>query len=99
VTVDLPGAAYAASPISSTLKGGTKQFGRLQAPAIKSINGLRAYEQSYFLPQGQNPGGFGGLFHFASLSAGRSTICTTLLFAVRFDSIMASPETFMVAAI
>ena len=33
MTVDLRGAAYAASRISSTLKGSTKQFGWLQAPA------------------------------------------------------------------
>ena len=36
-------------------------------------------------------GCFGGLFHFTALSAGRSAICTTLLLAARFDSIMASP--------
>jgi hypothetical protein len=35
MTVDLRGAAYAASRISSTLKGSTKQFGWLQAPAIE----------------------------------------------------------------
>jgi hypothetical protein len=35
MTVDLRGAAYAASRISSTLKGSTKQFGWLQAPATK----------------------------------------------------------------
>ena len=35
VTVDLRGVAYAASRISSTLKGSTKQFGWLQAPATK----------------------------------------------------------------
>jgi hypothetical protein len=33
MTVDLRGAAYAASRISSTLNGSTKQFGWLQAPA------------------------------------------------------------------
>jgi hypothetical protein len=37
MTVDLRGAAYAASRISSTLKGTTKQFGWLQAPATKGI--------------------------------------------------------------
>jgi hypothetical protein len=36
MAVDLGGAAYAASRISSTLKGSTKQFGWLQAPATKS---------------------------------------------------------------
>jgi hypothetical protein len=36
MTVDLRGAAYAASRISSTLKGSTKQFGWLQASATKS---------------------------------------------------------------
>jgi hypothetical protein len=35
MTVDLRGAAYAASRISSTLKGSTKQFGWLQASATK----------------------------------------------------------------
>src|SRR5260370_36156763 len=35
MTVDLRGVAYAASRISSTLKGSTKQFGWLQAPATK----------------------------------------------------------------
>jgi hypothetical protein len=35
VTVDLRGAAYAASRINSPLKGSTKQFGWLQAPATK----------------------------------------------------------------
>jgi hypothetical protein len=35
MTVDLRGAAYAASRISSTLKGSTKQFGWLQAAATK----------------------------------------------------------------
>jgi hypothetical protein len=30
-------------------------------------------------------------FYFAAFRAGRSAICTTLLFAARFDSIMASP--------
>ncbi len=34
MTVDLRGAAYAASRISSTLKGSTKQFGWLQASEI-----------------------------------------------------------------
>ena len=38
-----------------------------------------------------NKGCFGGFFHFAFLTSGRSTICTTLLLASRFDSIMASP--------
>jgi hypothetical protein len=33
MTVDIRGAAYAASRISSTLKGNTKQFGWLRAPA------------------------------------------------------------------
>jgi Transposase IS200 like len=33
MTVDLRGVAYAANRISSTLKGSTKQFGWLQAPA------------------------------------------------------------------
>ena len=37
MTVDLRGAAYAASRISSTLKGSTKQFGWLQAPATKLL--------------------------------------------------------------
>jgi hypothetical protein len=36
MTVDLRGAAYAASRISSTLKGSTKQFGWLQAAATNS---------------------------------------------------------------
>ena len=36
MAVDLRGAAYAASRISSTLKG-TKQFGWLQAPAIANV--------------------------------------------------------------
>ena len=40
MTVDLRGAAYAASRISSTLKGSTKQFGWLQAPAIKILQSL-----------------------------------------------------------
>jgi hypothetical protein len=31
------GAAYAASRISSTVKGSTKQFGWLQAPAIANV--------------------------------------------------------------
>jgi hypothetical protein len=35
MTVDLRGAAYAASRISSTLKGSTKQFGWLQAAATE----------------------------------------------------------------
>ena len=35
MTVDLRDAAYAASRISSTLKGSTKQFGWLQAAATK----------------------------------------------------------------
>jgi hypothetical protein len=35
MTVDLRGAAYAASRISSTLKSSTKQFGWLQASATK----------------------------------------------------------------
>jgi hypothetical protein len=35
MTVDLRGAAYAASRISSMLKGNTKQFGWLQAAATK----------------------------------------------------------------
>jgi hypothetical protein len=36
VTVDLRGAAYAASRISSTLNGSTKQFGWLQATATRN---------------------------------------------------------------
>jgi hypothetical protein len=36
MTVDLRGAACAAGRISSTLKGSTKQFGWLQAPATKN---------------------------------------------------------------
>jgi hypothetical protein len=36
MTIDLRGAAYAASRISSTLKGSTKQFGWLQATATKA---------------------------------------------------------------
>jgi hypothetical protein len=36
MTVDLRGAAYAASRTSSTLKGSTKQFGWLQASATKA---------------------------------------------------------------
>jgi len=42
MTVDLRGAAYAASRISSTLKGSTKQFGWLQAPATNATIRLRA---------------------------------------------------------
>ena len=38
MTVDLRGAAYAASRISSTLKGSTKQFGWLQASATKNYS-------------------------------------------------------------
>src|SRR3984885_9434987 len=37
MTFDLARAGYAASRISSTLKGSTKQFGWLQAPATKII--------------------------------------------------------------
>jgi hypothetical protein len=37
MTVDLRGVAYAASRISSTLKGSTKQFGWLQAPATTEL--------------------------------------------------------------
>jgi hypothetical protein len=37
MTVDLRGAAYAASRISSTLKGSTKYFGWLQASATKDV--------------------------------------------------------------
>jgi hypothetical protein len=42
MTVDLRGAAYAASRISSTLKGSAKQFGWLQAAAtrISSLSSL-----------------------------------------------------------
>jgi hypothetical protein len=36
MTVDLRGTAYAASRMSSTLKGSTKQFGWLQASATRS---------------------------------------------------------------
>ncbi len=60
-------------------------------PATKFFIGLQA---KLLLPAGTKRGiigCFGGLFHFASRSAGRSTICTTLLLAARFDSIMASP--------
>ena len=38
MTVDLRGAAYAASRISSTLKGSTKQFGWLQASATRNYS-------------------------------------------------------------
>src|ERR1700687_574645 len=60
-------------------------------PATNSIIGLQA---KLLFPAGAKRGiigCFGGLFHLASLSAGRSAICTTLLLAARFDSIMASP--------
>jgi hypothetical protein len=60
-------------------------------PATNAIIGLQA---KLLFPAGAKrgiQGCFGGLFHFASFRAGRSAICTTLLLAVRFDSIMASP--------
>ena len=38
-----------------------------------------------------NKGCFGSSFHFAFLTSCLSTICTTLLLASRFDSIMALP--------
>src|ERR1022692_3180367 len=57
-------------------------------PATNSIIGLQA---KLLLPAGAKMSNPGCLFHFAALSAGRSAICTTLLLAARFDSIMASP--------
>jgi hypothetical protein len=46
VTVDLRGAAYAASRISSTLRGSTNQFGWLQAPAtIRMLVGLQRFSE------------------------------------------------------
>ena len=44
MTVDLRGAAYAASRISSTLKGSTKQFGWLQASATRNYSALMSSE-------------------------------------------------------
>jgi hypothetical protein len=60
-------------------------------PATNFFIGLQA---GLLFPAGAkrgNHGCFGGHFHFAALSAGRSAICTTLLLASRFDSIMESP--------
>ncbi len=44
MTVDLRGAAYAASRISSTLKGSTKQFGWLQASATTNYSPPVSYK-------------------------------------------------------
>src|ERR1700733_13237808 len=44
VEVFARGAAYAASRISSTLKGSTKQFGWLQASTTKRVFGLQTFE-------------------------------------------------------
>jgi hypothetical protein len=54
MAVDLGGAAYAASRISPTLKGSTKQFGWLQAIATASFLGpLRFNYQIAFAPLSQ----------------------------------------------
>jgi hypothetical protein len=46
MTVDLRGAAYAASRISSTLNGSTKQFGWLQAPATTIFFPIRNFRET-----------------------------------------------------
>src|SRR5204863_6974752 len=54
-------------------------------PATNAIIGLQARLLLPARAKRGTIGCFGSLFHFASRSAGRSTICTTLLLAARFD--------------
>src|SRR5260370_10734675 len=55
-------------------------------PATNLIIGLQAKLLFPARAKRGTHGCYGGLFHFASLSAGRRAICTTLLLAARFDS-------------